>query len=860
VPLDGNSRQYKIPSAKADVTSADSIEGIEALSSPGASGYGLWPYGNPFRASLPNTLPSGAPWPKISIVTASFNQGRYIEQTILSVLNQGYPNVEHIIMDGGSSDETLDILARYRSRLAHVTSERDRGQSHAINKGMAIATGDILTWLNSDDMLAPGALASVALAFDTSGADMVAGICQLYSDGQLVEQHLTSCDDGPLPLNDILDLDGGWNAGQFFYQPEVMFTRALWLRAGGCVDETMYFSMDYELWARFADVGARLHVIGRPVARYRLHEEQKTHVQERFFVELRKARDAFMARTGHTWNPRAISDAPRRRLRIILLNDHGFQYGAGIAHERMARSLASAGHEIIPISLASRSEDTEALRDFANASIVEAILAEKPDFVLVGNLHSVRPDPAVLYLLAEKISTLCMLHDFWLFTGRCAYPADCAKYLTGCDESCPTAGEYPKLPLPEIAPAWRTKRVVLESGLPILLPYSRWAAEYARKALLALPPNASIPRMERIQLSFPIDTFRPLDKQTCRRILGLPENQFIVLLTSDFSDRRKGSGTLLAALRELNLPDLVLLSTSWGDPKPEAAVSLKIHRIGYVNDPEKLAILYCAADIFVSPSVEETLGQVFVEAAACGVPAIGFATSGIQDAVRDNVTGRLVVGSTSSALAAAILELYGDPNLRQNLSRWGRLYVENEWSPSSAYRHFFLALNRLGLREQLGMAMKIAFTATPAKIPECRSLTGKREIGGKGLAEMEGPIAEHNLATFRWALGPLTSVEFEVNEPGPHLLAIYYRNLHPNQKVTIDVNGSPAGKFKVSNTGLDAGRLLSCSAELLRGTNTLRLEFSKWAQPHENHRALAILITKFVWIPRSGFAPTAAAN
>ena len=100
-------------------------------------------------------------------------------------------------------------------------------------------------------------------------------------DGKLIGQHLTACEDGPLPLNDILDLDGGWNAGQFFYQPEVMFTRSLWLRAGGYVDETMYFSMDYDLWARFADAGARLHVIGRPVAWFRLHEE-KDHVQEKF--------------------------------------------------------------------------------------------------------------------------------------------------------------------------------------------------------------------------------------------------------------------------------------------------------------------------------------------------------------------------------------------------------------------------------------------------------------------------------------------------------------------------------------------------------------------------------------------------
>ncbi len=157
-----------------------------------------WPYAPSRLATpLPATLPGGKPWPKISVVTASYNQGRYIEETILSVANQKYPNVEHIIIDGGSTDETVSILERHRHRLAYCVSEKDRGQSHAITKGMAVATGDIVTWLNSDDMFAPGALAAAAMAFHTSGADMVAGICQLHRDGVICAQHLTSCADGP---------------------------------------------------------------------------------------------------------------------------------------------------------------------------------------------------------------------------------------------------------------------------------------------------------------------------------------------------------------------------------------------------------------------------------------------------------------------------------------------------------------------------------------------------------------------------------------------------------------------------------------------------------------------------------------
>ncbi|MCM2270448.1 MAG: glycosyltransferase, partial [Thermoanaerobaculia bacterium] len=398
---------------------------------------------------LPPALPDGSPWPRISIVTPSYNQGDYLEQTLLSVAQQGYPNVEHLVIDGGSSDDSPAILARWRERLAHVVSEPDRGQSHALNKGFARASGEILTWLNADDLLAPGALAAVALAFHTSGADLVAGIACLFDDDGLIERHFTCCPDGLLPLGDLLDLDGGWHAGKFFYQPEVMFSRAIWERAGAAVREDLRYSMDYDLWVRFAEQGARLHAIGRPVAWFRVHAAQKTSAVDGFRGELEAYRRAY-AKPAPPPAPRR----PRRAggaLRVVFLNDHGFNYGAGIAHERLAEAVAAAGHEVRPLALFEADNADSAFRLPTPDELRRAVAAVGPDLVVLGNLHAANAEPRYAEAATAAAPTLAVLHDFWWLTGRCAYPEACESYRAGCHAACPTPHEYPALAPERIA-------------------------------------------------------------------------------------------------------------------------------------------------------------------------------------------------------------------------------------------------------------------------------------------------------------------------------------------------------------------------------------------------------------------------
>jgi glycosyltransferase involved in cell wall biosynthesis len=181
--------------------------------------------------------------PRISIVTPSFNQGEFIERTILSVLSQNYPNLEYIVMDGGSTDASPQIIARYADRLAYWESQPDRGQSHAINKGFARATGEILGWLNSDDWFEPGALVRVAeeaTRFPDEGAFVGEG--RVVDPAGNVRLHKKP---GELSFEAFCR----WLDGDFFMQPACFFRRSAW-EASGRLDESLHLSLDLDLWLR----------------------------------------------------------------------------------------------------------------------------------------------------------------------------------------------------------------------------------------------------------------------------------------------------------------------------------------------------------------------------------------------------------------------------------------------------------------------------------------------------------------------------------------------------------------------------------------------------------------------------------
>lgn len=207
--------------------------------------------------------------PKISIITPSYNQEQYLEKAILSVLEQNYPNLDYIIIDGGSTDNSVEIIRKYEKHLKYWVSEPDRGQSDALNKGFARATGDLLGWINSDDYLLPGALDAVASLSTThpDAAVFVGGGLFVDVHGHEIGRKLPAQD---LSFESLLT----WLDDFHFIQPSCFFSRKAW-QACGPLDEKIHMAMDLDLWLKFGR-SFRLARTDVLFSCARLHDSAKT--------------------------------------------------------------------------------------------------------------------------------------------------------------------------------------------------------------------------------------------------------------------------------------------------------------------------------------------------------------------------------------------------------------------------------------------------------------------------------------------------------------------------------------------------------------------------------------------------------
>ncbi len=252
----------------------------------------------------------------VSIITPSFNQASYLEQTIRSVLDQDYADIEYVVIDGGSTDGSVEIIKKYASRLAYWASGKDSGQAEAINKGMAHARGEIVAWINSDDYYLPGTISAAVKVFNEN-PDLVL----IYADMLAVDEHsqiFNAFHYRQLALEDLLSF-------QIIGQPAVFMRRTAFENTGG-LDTTYHYLLDHHLWIRIAAQGRILHV-PKTWAAARYHVEAKNRAQAAAF-----GREAFR-----------ILDWAKTDAHLALILSPILRRATASAHRVNARYLLDGG-------------------------------------------------------------------------------------------------------------------------------------------------------------------------------------------------------------------------------------------------------------------------------------------------------------------------------------------------------------------------------------------------------------------------------------------------------------------------------------------------------------------------------------
>jgi glycosyltransferase involved in cell wall biosynthesis len=206
----------------------------------------------------------GLQYPKISIITPSFNQGKFLEETILSIISQKYPSLEFIIIDGGSTDESVEVIKKYGQHITYWISEKDNGQAEAINKGFEKATGEIITWLNSDDLYEKDALLTIGKMFaESPDVDFIFGDCLFFTENTSYTNQIN--------INDFR----AKQLGQFPYSQPSCFYRKKLIDNYGNLNTALHYCLDVDLFIRFA-LNCKMRYVQKTLSRFRMHDESKT--------------------------------------------------------------------------------------------------------------------------------------------------------------------------------------------------------------------------------------------------------------------------------------------------------------------------------------------------------------------------------------------------------------------------------------------------------------------------------------------------------------------------------------------------------------------------------------------------------
>jgi glycosyltransferase involved in cell wall biosynthesis len=366
--------------------------------------------------------------------------------------------------------------------------------------------------------------------------------------------------------------------------------------------------------------------------------------------------------------------------------------------------------------------------EFAARRLRDVLQQLRPDIISVHNLHAASPwgwGPHLVEVCLEFAPVVWTLHDMWSFTGRCAYSYDCEKFVTGCDASCPTPNEDPKLAPEKIRAAWEERRAIYARhprDLVIVAP-SRWLAGQAKRGLfgdhraVVIPygaasywPSAFWLHFSRVQAhsyrfsnqglpwrdfhgltfdnSFEL-AWHPFPREDARRLLGInPAGPVLLLAAVDLTERRKGAEILPHLWQHIEHRPLTILTMGRGAITIDDPL-IEVHSLGWIDDDRQKALAYSAADALLHPAPADNFPNVVLEAFVCGTPTIAMPVGGLPEMVRPGVSGWLADSATPAALGHAVDRAMRDLSLGRNLRESCRTLAEKEYSLELQGRRYF---------------------------------------------------------------------------------------------------------------------------------------------------------------------------
>jgi len=377
--------------------------------------------------------------------------------------------------------------------------------------------------------------------------------------------------------------------------------------------------------------------------------------------------------------------------RIVLLADGGFASLGRPVHSlwqdesEIARQLYRLPRKLLP-SMFPHPQTAE----FAAARLRKKLAALQPGIINIHNLHAAAPwgwGPQLVEVCLEFAPVVWALHDMWSFTGRCAYSYDCEKFITGCDASCPTPHEDPKLAPEKIRAAWEERRTIYarhRDDLVIVTP-SRWLSAQARRGLFAGHRIDVIP----YGIYDPLNPFLRLPREDARQQLGInPSGPVLLLAAFDLTERRKGADILPKLWQHIEQRPLTILTMGRGDIKIDDSL-IEVHPLGYIDDNAKKSLAYSAADVLVHPAPVDNFPNTILEALACGTPTVAMPVGGVPEIVRPGVSGWLADAATPEALGRAVDRALHDLSLGKDLRESCRTLAEKEYSLELQGRRYF---------------------------------------------------------------------------------------------------------------------------------------------------------------------------